>query len=1115
MLSIFTPMKNYPFPIRVAADATGILLIGMMAFLPAMRSQAQAVPDSTTERDQAGPVVSKENSAPSAQDTVVMSPFEVISNERGYYSSTTMSGTRLNSKVEDLAASITVVTKQQMSDFALLDINDVFAYEAGTEGSLTYTDIAANADGVPIDSTQLSPNTANRVRGISSANLSFGNFQTSGRVPVDPIIIEAVEINRGPNSSVFGLGNAGGTVNLQPVSANLTQDKSEAKIRGDSYDGWRTSLDLNRVLSKNRLAVRVSGVYQRDGFERKPSGTDTRRLNGMVKFRPFENTTISGFYSNYHLTGNRPNTTMPLDGISLWESAGRPTWDPVTATVHIDGKSAGTFTPTTLPAYFSTSSSLRTYSTVAVDGSGQVSQWMPMQMTTSTTDPNASKQNVFIVITSPNQLRQTQPLWSSNAQLGDKSIYDWSSINLAAVNQLRQDTNTAMLNIQQIILNTPMQLLAAEGGFYREDSQSYARNIIGGAGSSGRIGYLNMDVNERLPTGQPNPFFLRPYLGISLPQDIDEPLRHETARAQLAYRLDFRREKNLLRWLGLHQLSVYGEYQDRIRRSIGYRDIIADDHSWLLPVPRATVNAAQGGGTDVARNYFRYYVGDKGPHVDYAPGRLSYGTYPYVWGNGVTGVFKTESALLAQGISADRTAGSSNSRQVIKTRGATLQSFFWNDRIVTTVGVRQDTNHNKVGITPKFLADGTLDWDSWNAWGPADWIIKKGTTKTVGVVAKVLPWLNLHANFSDSFEPSATAYDIFLNPLPDPTGRGHDYGVTLKLLDGRLVMRVIKYETKQIDARAGATAAARTRAMDFDFVSSSTNRSNWLNANALRWITAAAAANGQTLTPDQATAQVAALMGFSVEEYNAQKDVPNSSISETADVLAKGREVEINYNPTNYFTVKLNAVKLESINLHLSPAVTEWIEKRMPIWEKIIDPETKTPWYTTSYPGASASARTPSAFLSGTVLTPLGVDKALEGKSRPQVRKYKVNLATSYRMAGLTDHKVLKRVTVGGALRWEDRGSIGFYGVESPPTIVTDLDPTRPIWDKAHLYADAFVSYRTRLFADKVSTTFQLNVRNLQESGRLQAVAAYPDGTPWAFRIVDPRQFILSASFEF
>jgi hypothetical protein len=48
----------------------------------------------------------------------------------------------------------------------------------------------------------------------------------------------------------------------------------------------------------------------------------------------------------------------------------------------------------------------------------------------------------------------------------------------------------------------------------------------------------------------------------------------------------------------------------------------------------------------------------------------------------------------------------------------------------------------------------------------------------------------------------------------------------------------------------------------------------------------------------------------------------------------------------------------------------------------------------------------------------------------------------------------------------------------------------------------------------KVNTTLQFNVRNVQEGGRLQAISAYPDGTPNAYRIIEPRQFILSASFD-
>ena len=48
----------------------------------------------------------------SSDSPILLSPFEVVSDARGYYASNTMSGTRLNSKIEDLGASITVVTRE-------------------------------------------------------------------------------------------------------------------------------------------------------------------------------------------------------------------------------------------------------------------------------------------------------------------------------------------------------------------------------------------------------------------------------------------------------------------------------------------------------------------------------------------------------------------------------------------------------------------------------------------------------------------------------------------------------------------------------------------------------------------------------------------------------------------------------------------------------------------------------------------------------------------------------------------------------------------------------------------------------------------------------------------
>ena len=57
----------------------------------------------------------------------------------------------------------------------------------------------------------------NRIRGLTSANIAYSGFETSRRVPLDPISADAVEISRGPNANIFGLGNAGGTVEITGI----------------------------------------------------------------------------------------------------------------------------------------------------------------------------------------------------------------------------------------------------------------------------------------------------------------------------------------------------------------------------------------------------------------------------------------------------------------------------------------------------------------------------------------------------------------------------------------------------------------------------------------------------------------------------------------------------------------------------------------------------------------------------------------------------------------------------------------------------------------------------------------------------------------------------------
>ena len=1050
-------------------------------------------------------------------ETVVLSPFEVTSQGRGYYASSTMSGTRLNSRVEDLASSISVVTKEQMADFALLDINDIFLYEAGTEGIGTYTEFSVDRNGSPVDNS-LNPNTANRVRGVGPANLSFANFETSGRMPIDPLLIDAVEISRGPNSTVFGLGNAAGTVNMAPATANLGRDRSQLGFRIDSYGGYRSSLDLNRVLLPRTLALRGSAAFQHEGYVRKPSGTDTKRLNGMVRYQPFKRTTFTASHFYYHIKGNRPNTTPPRDAITGWIKAGRPTWDPVTFSARIDGtRVPGNFTATSLPTYFA-SNNLRDQSVLFIDTDGSIGYWGPGR-TTSAATPGTPNQNIVIVNTTPEQIRATQPLFSSDPSVTSKEIYDWSKVNLAAMNRINETVNVTHLQGEQIILDSQRHSIAVQAGYFREAGRRDNRGLYGTAGSSGATGFLHMDANERLVDGSPNPFFLRPYIAFWNTKGIrQDPFERETYRGQLAYKLDLREEKSALRWLGMHQLVGYGEYKENRSRTTIFRDAILSNHAWL---PQETGRSTGFNQPNIALTYYRYYVSDRqGTTANRAPRDFKPGVYPYRWGGwtnpgaaNATPNFVTEQARIGSDFWYDST--NTWDRTLLRTRGGVIQSHLLDGRIVSTFGLRDDRRDQRQRGQAMFNAtpDGVvLDYDSTFNLHPSGWVHAGGKTRTAGVVVKPTRWLNLHYNQSNSFQPQGYAVGLYLNPLPDPTGHGKDYGFSLNLFNGKLVLRANKYDTTQINSRNGSARIIAQRVRNLDFDSPNSNQFFNLTTRARSWVINAAAAQGRTLTNEQINQEVAALTKLDDAFFTRpeSRDEQNELVAETQDVTAKGVELEVHWNPNAFWTTKFNVTEQESIDSKLAPAVARWIKERLPIWQSIIDPELGRPWWTERYNGSNS----PSQFFASSVKTPFDVAVANEGKSRPQIRKYRMNLSTSYRLGGLgLDREWVKRLTVGGAVRWEDKGAIGYYGLQQLPAVITELDPRRPIYDKARAYFDFFASYRLKL-SNKINTSLQLNVRNIQENGRLQPISAYPDGTPNAYRIVDPRQFILSATFD-
>jgi len=104
------------------------------------------------------------------------------------------------------------------------------------------------------------------------------------------------------------------------------------------------------------------------------------------------------------------------------------------------------------------------------------------------------------------------------------------------------------------------------------------------------------------------------------------------------------------------------------------------------------------------------------------------------------------------------------------------------------------------------------------------------------------------------------------------------------------------------------------------------------------------------------------------------------------DLTARGTEIEVDYSPNDFWTMKLNVSQQESINSALAADVSQWINDRMAVWTKTIDLRNNLPWWTQNYGSESAAS-----YFASDVLAPLQIAKAFEGKSRPQVRKYRAN----------------------------------------------------------------------------------------------------------------------------
>lgn len=259
------------------------------------------------------------------EEVVNLSPFVVdTASDQGYVATQTLAGGRLNQSLKDTGAAIQVITKDFMDDIGATSIEELLQYTTSSEvagilGNFT----GANDGGAGETSTggaRRNPDGATRIRGLAAPDRTRNFFKTD--IPFDSYNTERVDINRGANSFLFGLGSPAGLINNGLAVARF-KNTSEVSTRigsGGENPSYRASFKFNRVLIEDKLAVKVAGLTDRTEYRQRPTYKDDDRIFGTFTFRPFGNqsTVIKGHFENGSVIGNAPDVLLPINNLSTF-----------------------------------------------------------------------------------------------------------------------------------------------------------------------------------------------------------------------------------------------------------------------------------------------------------------------------------------------------------------------------------------------------------------------------------------------------------------------------------------------------------------------------------------------------------------------------------------------------------------------------------------------------------------------------------------------------------------------------------------------------------------------------------------------------------------------------
>lgn len=704
------------------------------------------------------PALSSPAPSPAKDEIIELSPFvTAASSEKGYVATSSLAGSRVNTPLRDIAAQIDVMTLEFLNDIGATNLEEAVMFTTNNGG--------ANEQNTGPNDGNLNTRAGGRARGFDAITQSADFYGTN--LPSEFYNVERVTIANGPQSILFGLGNAGGAIDVATKRA-LLRNRHEVTFRVDNNGSFRTTADLNRAIVPQKLALRIAAVDHDARSHVEDSFNHQKRLFGAVTWKPFNRTTLRVSVEKTSQRASPASNYVAYDFLTPWLAAGRPLYDNSTGNAAI--------TATAYPLLNRNTNALR----VVAYGAG---------------DPSVLVWNGSANTRGPNQLAGVAD--TRNASLIDDSVYPTARDARVGARLNRLYGKLLRAALEQKLADD----LFVELGFNYES----VAELQGGAFQLAEALNIFADPNRTLPGGTAanrqtalNPNAGRLFIE-SYPNGSESLSLTKEVRLTTSYEFNFAKHfSGLARHLGRHRLAGLLSWRVDEDRSQDTRAMIVGNPAFVT-------------GDLLNNSRFiraRYYLDPAAGNFTARPlpgggsgDRAFFG--PWLFTDGVTG--QSFQAMMFDH-PAGRQAATGGSRKDVDTAMLAVQSFFLGDRLNLFAGRRLDQFRSFL-VQPAALVRGDqltagdrrglylpLAQTSFDTTPELD---DEATTYSYGAVFHATRWFSAFASRSDNTALPPRFLDPDNRLLPGISSNGYDIGFRASLRQDEVALRVNFYKEHQ------------------------------------------------------------------------------------------------------------------------------------------------------------------------------------------------------------------------------------------------------------------------------------------------------------------------------